>query len=106
MRAAQGDLQIIECTRPALGPRLFHEALVVLPVITVLRVEFVSLAVFLQRLLRVVLVLKGESKAVMGAGVVRVEAERLAFFSNLSVPILFNSERGAKHKVCQFVVGV
>ena len=54
--------------------RLFHEALVILPVARVLRVEFVGRAVFLQSLLWVVLVLKSDTKGVMGAVIVRVEA--------------------------------
>ena len=76
--------------------RLLHEALVGLPVVRVLRVEFVGHAVFLQSLPEVVLVLKSEAKIVMGDGAVRVQAEGLAFFPNLSVPIILDPKRRAE----------
>jgi len=86
--------------------RFFHKTLVGLPVVRVLRVEFVGSAVFPQGLPEVVPVLKSEAKIVMGCGVVRFQAQHLTFFLNFSVVILFDPKRHAEDDVRVSIPGI
>ena len=104
-RATQGNLQTRQGTKPALGPRLFHEALVGLPVVRVLRVEFVCSAILLQRGLKVVFVLERIPEAEMSKSVVWVKTECLALFCNHSLPIVLNPKHVAEVGVCIFILG-